>query len=57
MLSGMCSDYLRPLGIAHELMMCLPAGPSRTLRLTFSRGPGPDFSERDHALPGTGRPA
>ena len=48
--TGMYSDYLRPAGIEHELMMCLPAGPGRTLRLIFFRGPGPDFSERDRAL-------
>ena len=27
-----------------------PAGPGRTVRLLFFRGPGPDFSERDRAL-------
>ena len=26
------------------------AGPGRTLRLAFSRGPGPDFSDRDRDL-------
>jgi DNA-binding NarL/FixJ family response regulator len=36
--------------------MCLPAGPGRiarpgrTVRLVFSRGAGPDFSERNRAL-------
>ena len=40
----------------HELQLCLPApggraaGPGRTVRLYFFRGPGPDFSERDRAL-------
>jgi DNA-binding CsgD family transcriptional regulator len=48
--SGMYTDYLGPAGIEHELMMCLPAGPGRSLRLLFFRGPGPDFSERDRAL-------
>jgi DNA-binding NarL/FixJ family response regulator len=38
-------------------MLCLPeappgtiAGPERHVRLYLSRGPGPDFSERDRAL-------
>jgi DNA-binding CsgD family transcriptional regulator len=54
--TGMYTDYLRPHGTEHELLMLLPAGPSpaagpgRTVRLLFSRGPGPDFSERDRAL-------
>jgi DNA-binding CsgD family transcriptional regulator len=46
--TGMYSECLR--GVAHELMLCLPAGPGRTVRLIFFRGPGPDFSERDRAL-------
>src|SRR5438034_7650298 len=44
----MYSEFLR--GVEHELMLCLPAGPGRTVRLLFFRGPGPDFSERDRAL-------
>jgi DNA-binding CsgD family transcriptional regulator len=49
--SGMYADYDRPLGIEHELMVCLDAGgPRRTLRLLFARGPGSDFSERDVAV-------
>jgi DNA-binding CsgD family transcriptional regulator len=55
--TGMYTDYARPLGREHYLMLCLPdpaagpgAGPERHLRLYFSRGPGPDFSERDRAL-------
>jgi len=53
--TGVYSDYLRP-DIEHDLMLCLPAGsartagPGQTLRLTFCRGRGPDFSERDRAL-------
>jgi DNA-binding NarL/FixJ family response regulator len=31
-------------------MVVLPAGPGRTVRLLFSRGPGSDFSERDRTL-------
>jgi DNA-binding NarL/FixJ family response regulator len=37
-------------------MLCLPAepgwtaGPGRTLRLVFIRGPGPDFSDRERDL-------
>ena len=54
--TGMYCDLYRPLGIAHELQLSLPdpagpaAGPGRHLRLYLSRGPGPDFSERDRAL-------
>src|SRR5262249_22074514 len=42
--------------VEHVLMLCLPeapsgtAGPGRHVRMYFSRGPGPDFSERDRAL-------
>jgi len=46
--TAMYADFDRPLGIQHEMMVCLDAGsPQRTLRLLFSRGPGADFSQRD----------
>ena len=54
--TGMYQDCSRPYGIEHELMVCLPAtpgwtaGPGRTLRLVFFRGPGPDFSDRERDL-------
>jgi DNA-binding CsgD family transcriptional regulator len=54
--TGMHSDYYRPLGLEHSLMLCLPralpptAGPGRYVRLTLNRGPGPGFSERDRAV-------
>jgi len=54
--TGMYSDYYRPLGFEHELMLCMPAGtpgtggPGRTLRMFLFRGRGPDFCERDRAL-------
>jgi DNA-binding CsgD family transcriptional regulator len=48
--TGMYSDYVRPAGFEHELMLCLPGAPGRTVRLIFFRGPGQDFSERDRAL-------
>ncbi len=48
--TGMYRDYLRPAGLEHELMMCLPSAPGRTVRLVFFRGPGQDFTERDRAL-------
>jgi DNA-binding CsgD family transcriptional regulator len=54
--TGMYSDHDRQRGIEHELRLCLPAGPGRaagtgrTVRLMLTRGPGPDFSERDRAL-------
>jgi len=52
---GYCEIY-RPQGVEHGLQLCLPgpsgpdAGPGRTLRLIFFRGPGPGFTERDRAL-------
>jgi DNA-binding CsgD family transcriptional regulator len=54
--TGMYTDYCRPLGLGHCLMLCLPsalpptAGPSRYVRLYLCRGAGPDFSERDRAV-------
>ena len=49
--TGMHSDVYRPLGLEHELQLCLPgAGPGQTVRLYLFRGPGPDFCERDRAL-------
>jgi DNA-binding CsgD family transcriptional regulator len=52
--SGMYCDCFPE--VDHSIMVCLPAdprwtaGPGRTLRLIFLRGPGPDFSERDRDL-------
>ena len=49
-------DYFRGQQFEHQLALCLPgprwpdAGPGRTIRLAFFRGPGRDFSERDRAL-------
>jgi DNA-binding CsgD family transcriptional regulator len=54
--TGMYSDIYRPQEYEHSLMLTLPdpagvtAGPGRTVKLFFFRGPGPDFSERDRAL-------
>ena len=54
--TGMYRDTMRPTGLEHQLALCLPPGPGRiaghgqTVRLLFSRGPGPDFSERDRAV-------
>lgn len=48
--TGMYRDYFQPAGLDHELMVCLPGAPGRTVRLIFFRGPGPDFSERHRAL-------
>jgi DNA-binding CsgD family transcriptional regulator len=54
--TGMYTDNFRPQGLEHELQLCLPEGPPRTIgpgrtvRMYFFRGPGPDFSERDRAL-------
>jgi DNA-binding CsgD family transcriptional regulator len=48
--TAMYSEMFRPSGVEHELLLCLPAGRLRTVRLLLCRGPGPDFSERDRAL-------
>jgi hypothetical protein len=48
--TAMHAEMFRPGGIEHELLLCLPAGHQRTVRLLLCRGPGPDFSERDRAL-------
>jgi DNA-binding CsgD family transcriptional regulator len=47
--TGMYSECFRG-EIEHEMMLCLPAGPGRTVRLIFFRGAGADFSERDRGL-------
>ena len=52
----MYHDLYRPTGIEHYIHLCLPEAsgqtpePGRTVRLVLSRGPGPDFSDRDRAL-------
>jgi DNA-binding CsgD family transcriptional regulator len=52
----MYCDLARRWGVEHELLLFLPAGPGsaagpgQTVRLSFYREPGPDFSERDRAL-------
>ena len=54
--TGMYTEFSGPAGSEHELILFLPegtlrtTGPGRTVRLMFTRGPGPDFSERDRAM-------
>jgi len=54
--TGEYTDILRPQGVEHQLQLCLPdpaglsAGPGRTVRLHFFRGPGLDFTDRDRAV-------
>jgi DNA-binding CsgD family transcriptional regulator len=54
--TGMYTEFCGPAGSEHELILFLPertprtTGPGRTVRLMFTRGPGPDFSERDRAM-------
>ena len=44
-------DYLKPLGVDREIMLTIPDGGSRQLRLIIFRGrTDPDFTERDRAL-------
>ena len=42
--TALYSEMLRPCGIEHEVLLSLPAGHLRTVRLLLGRGPGPDFS-------------
>lgn len=48
--TGMYQEYIGTAGFERELMLCLPGGPNRTLRLIFLRGPGSDFTERERGL-------
>jgi DNA-binding CsgD family transcriptional regulator len=54
--TGMYRDVMQPQGLENQIQLCLSeppgpdAGPGRSVRLFFLRGPGPDFSERDRAL-------
>lgn len=48
--SPMYVEFSRPLGLEHEIIMCIPTPGDRTRRLHFARGPGADFSERDRLL-------
>lgn len=44
-------DVIGPSGSDHEMMVCLPDGPGRQLRLIVWRGRAdPDFTERDRAV-------
>lgn len=44
-------DVIGPSGSDHEMMVCLPDGPGRQLRLIVWRGRAdPDFTERDRAI-------
>ena len=47
--TGMYRDHFRGQ-VEHEMMVCLPAGPGRSVRLIFFRGAGADFTERDRGL-------
>lgn len=48
--SGMYVDHIAPSGYEHEMMMWLPDGAGRTVRLLCFRGPGLDFGERERFL-------
>jgi hypothetical protein len=43
--TSMYSELIRRWGHEHEMLLCLPAGHLRTVRMNFWRGPGPDFAE------------
>jgi DNA-binding CsgD family transcriptional regulator len=45
--SPMYVDHLGADGIMHDLMCPLPSVGTRSRRLLFFRGPGPDFTDRD----------
>ena len=54
--TGFYREIVRPQGFENHIQICLSeppgpdAGPGRSVRLFFLRGPGLDFSERDRAL-------
>jgi DNA-binding CsgD family transcriptional regulator len=48
--TGMYADYLGPLGVEHEAMLCVSAPAGRSRRLIFFRGPGADFDGRDRLV-------
>jgi DNA-binding CsgD family transcriptional regulator len=48
--AAMYCEWLRPMGVEREMMLCLPSRPGRVLRLLFWRGPGRDFSSRERSL-------
>ena len=54
--TAMYTDSDRLMGLEYSITVCLPralpraAWPGRYVALCLSRGPGPDFSERDRAL-------
>jgi DNA-binding CsgD family transcriptional regulator len=43
-------EFMRPAGLDHDLFVQLPHPPRETHVLLLSRGPGLDFSERDHLV-------
>ena len=48
--TGMYVDHVATAGYEHEMMMWLPDGPGRTVRLICWRAPGRDFGERERFL-------
>ncbi len=48
--TGMYIDHDRLYGVEHEIRLCLPAGPGRSLRVLLSRRAGRGFTERDRAV-------
>ena len=48
--TGMYADYHHHLGVEAEVALCLSAPTGRIRRLSFLRGPGPDFDGRDRLL-------
>ncbi|MDX6288182.1 MAG: hypothetical protein QOG53_3667 [Frankiales bacterium] len=48
--TGIYLDYFRLFGIEHDIMVTLPLGHHRSVRVMFTRGDGSDFTERDRAV-------
>jgi DNA-binding CsgD family transcriptional regulator len=48
--TAMYAGFLRLSDVEHEIMVCLPAGPGRFLKVMFGRGRGTDFGERERAI-------
>ncbi len=48
--TGMYAEYLGPLGVEYEAMLCLPAPLARSRRVVFFRSGRTDFDGRDRLL-------
>jgi DNA-binding CsgD family transcriptional regulator len=54
--SPMYCEWMKPQGLEHEMMVCLPRQAGLNLRLFFWRGRGRDFADRDRDIAALLRP-